>query len=205
MVAAMKFRLPLLAALVLAACELPPTGLSTAYVWPAEPVEVVMPANARSIRQQFKPPPSPDRFGEGHFGIDVVGPTGAPILAPAPGRVFASFFEPFYGAQLILEHGPDASGRRWRTRYWHLSSRDVKVGETVARGQKIAGLGRTGVLAGGILHLHFEVLREETPGNFKPLDPQLLWVDGVGRVTCYVPGRSHPDEPFRITYPVACL
>ena len=201
----MKLRAPLLAALILAACELPPVGLSTAYVWPAEPIEVVMPPNAPSIRQQFKPPPSPDRFGEGHFGIDVVGPTGAPILAPAPGRVHASFVEPFYGAQLILEHGPDASGRRWRTRYWHLNTREVKVGQIVARGETIAGLGRTGVLAGGILHLHFEVLREEKPGTFKPLDPQLLWIDGVGRVTCFEPGKTYADRPFRITYPVQCL
>ncbi len=189
----------------IAACNLPPTGLSAAYVWPAEKIDVVMPPNARSIRQQYKPAPSADRFGEAHLGIDVIGPPGDPILAPAPGRVIASFIEPFYGTQLILEHGPDASGRTYRTRYWHLQSRDVKRGDAVARGQKIAGLGRSGVLAAGILHLHFEVLQEVSPGRFETLDPQLLWIDGVGRVTCFEPGRTYSDRVFRMTYPVECL
>lgn len=200
----MKLKPPLVAALLLAACEIPQTGLSTAYVRPAEPIDVVMPANAPSIRQQFRPAPSRDRYAEGHYGIDIVGPTDLPILAPVEGRVFASFFEPLYGAQMILEHGPDASGRRYRTRYWHMASKDVDVGDIVQRGQKLGGLGRTGMLSGGILHLHFEVMREERPGRFVPLDPHLLWIDGVGRVTCFQPDRSYQTEPLRLTYPVAC-
>ncbi|MEO1239298.1 MAG: M23 family metallopeptidase [Pseudomonadota bacterium] len=201
----MKIRVLMLAALVLTACQIPPVGLSTAYVRPAEPIDVVMPPNAPSIRQQFTPPPSRDRYAEGHYGIDVVGPLDAPILAPAPGRVVASFVEPIYGGQIIMEHGPDATGRMYRTRYAHLKSRVVRRGDVVARGQRIGGLGRGGITAGGILHLHFEVQQQQSSGRFEPLDPHLFWVDGIGRVTCFEPGRSYPDQPFAITYPAQCL
>lgn len=201
----MMLRIAILALMMLPACSLPPTGLSARYVKPAMPIDVVMPANARSIRQQFTPPPSPDRYAEGHYGIDVIGPPDAPILAPAPGRVVASFVEPIYGGQIIMEHGPDAAGRMYRTRYAHLRSRVVRRGDVVARGQRIGGLGRGGITGGGILHLHFEVQQQQTSGRFEPLDPHLFWIDGVGRVTCFETDKTYADRPFRITYPVQCL
>lgn len=198
-------RVSFLALLLLSACSLPPTGLSARYVKPATPIEVVMPANARSIRQQFTPPPSPELYADGHYGIDIIGPLNAPVLAPAPGRVIASFVDPAYGGQILIEHGPDANGRVYKTRYAHLKSRSVKRGDVVARGQRIGGLGRGGLTAAGILHLHFEVQERQPSGRFKQFDPHRYWINGVGRVTCFEPERSYPEDTFAITYPVQCL
>jgi hypothetical protein len=39
----------------------------------------------------------------------------------------------------------------------------------------------------------------------KVLDPQLFWVDGVGKITCYDKARSFPASLTALTYPVPCL
>ena len=44
--------------------------------------------------------------GEGHQGIDILGPVGTPVLAPAPGRVSDSWFGPMYGHQILIDHAP---------------------------------------------------------------------------------------------------
>lgn len=143
---------------------------------------------------------------DGHPGIDVVGAVGLPVLAPADGVVTASFLEPMYGHNIVLRHIDDADGAAIQTRLVHLDSRLVEEGERVRRGQQIATLGRTGVLAGGIPHLHFEVQRRlPRPYQlFETINPHLYWVAGPGIVTCFDPAATYPGKPFLITYPVAC-
>ncbi|MCB1774832.1 MAG: M23 family metallopeptidase [Gammaproteobacteria bacterium] len=143
---------------------------------------------------------------DGHPGIDVIGDVGLPVLAPADGVVTASFLEPMYGHNIVIRHGHDADGAEIQTRLVHLDSRLVEEGERVRRGQQVATLGRTGVLAGGIPHLHFEVQRRLPQSHrlFETVNPHRYWVNGPGHVTCYEEGADYPAEPFLATYPALC-
>lgn len=60
-----------------------------------------------------------------------------------------------YGNMVRLRHA-DYNGKTLQTRYAHLSSIVVKVGQTVKEGQLIGYTGDTGNVSGA--HLHFEVI-----------------------------------------------
>ena len=95
-----------------------------------------------------------------HDGVDIVAGEGAPIVAPAAGRVVhANLHEGNYGAVLEIDHGDGLV-----TRYAHLQSIEVKVGQHVVAGQQIARVGNTGISTGP--HLHLQVLR-----NGKSINP----------------------------------
>lgn len=161
---------------------------------------VSMPANAPSISQQFL-------FTTGggkHLGIDVIGKVGDPVIAVASGQVTNSFSEPAYGNRIEITHPPDVSGKRAVTVYKHLQQRLVGNGDWVVRGQQIGNLGATGVLAGRIPHLHFELYRQFGSAGETPSDPHLYWVNGVGQVTCFDPAVVYDESRFRTTYPVFC-
>ncbi|MCI5077431.1 M23 family metallopeptidase [Oricola sp.] len=184
-------------------------GDATPYLGEVEErIALTMPANAPSIRQQYRveDPNSENAAPYKHEGIDVIAKLGTPVLAAAPGRVTKSFVEPMYGNQVVIDHGADASGRRTISIYKHLDRKSVKVGDTVARGQAIGTLGRTGVLAAGILHLHFEIHRQVKPGGrgLIPIDPNRLWMNGVGKITCFDGAVEYDETVFRATYPVVC-
>lgn len=160
----------------------------------------VMPPNAPSIMNGHW------AAYDGHPGIDVVGEVGLAVLAPADGVVTASFFEPMYGHNIVIAHGLDVDGATIRTRLVHLDARLVEQGQPVKRGDQIATLGRTGVLAGGIPHLHYEVQRR-SDGRFQAFEtvnPHRYWVDGPGFVTCFDASATYRSQPFLTTYPVVC-
>src|ERR1017187_1511927 len=94
-----------------------------------------------------------------HEGIDVAAPMGAPIIAPAAGRVISVSNEPGYGNMFQIDHGNGIV-----TKFAHCSRIIVHVGEFVTRGQLIAAVGNTGLSTGP--HLHYEV-----HVNGKPVDP----------------------------------
>lgn len=105
-----------------------------------------------------------------HEGIDVVAPMGAPIVAPAAGRVIAAGREAGYGLSVEIDHGNGIV-----TRYAHASGIMVRVGDRVTRGQMIAAVGNSGLTTGP--HLHYEIhLRG------KPVDP-LTFVMPAGKNT----------------------
>ncbi len=85
-----------------------------------------------------------------HEGIDVVAPMGAPIVAPAAGRVISAGRESGYGLSLEIDHGNGIV-----TRYAHASRLMVSVGDRVTRGQVIAAVGNSGLATGP--HLHYEI------------------------------------------------
>ncbi|MGD8726468.1 MAG: M23 family metallopeptidase [Gemmatimonadales bacterium] len=85
-----------------------------------------------------------------HPGIDVSAPMGTPILAPANGRVVEARTISGYGRTVTVDHGYGI-----RTFYAHCSRIDVRVGQQVERGDKLAEVGRTGIATGP--HLHYEV------------------------------------------------
>lgn len=75
-----------------------------------------------------------------HFGLDIAAAEGAPVMAPAAGLV--TLAEPdlyFSGGTLIVDHGHGISST-----FIHLSAIEVKPGQRVTQGQRIARVGSTG-------------------------------------------------------------
>ncbi|WP_322054516.1 M23 family metallopeptidase [Paraburkholderia bannensis] len=93
-----------------------------------------------------------------HPGLDIVAPTGTPILAAAGGRVIFAGLKSGYGNCVEIDHG-----NGFATRYGHASKIDVQVGQIVLPGDHIADVGSTGRSTGP--HLHFEVIVNGTQVN----------------------------------------
>ena len=90
------------------------------------------------------------RIRRAHRGIDIVAPSGTSISAPAGGRVTAVERDFSFGLVVEIDHSNGI-----RTRYAHLRSSLVSVGDQVTRGTTIATVGSTGLSTGP--HLHYEV------------------------------------------------
>jgi hypothetical protein len=83
-----------------------------------------------------------------HAGIDIVAPSGTPVVAPAGGVV--TLADPdlvLDGGTVVVDHGYGLS-----TLYIHLSKIAVRKGEHVAQGQPIGTVGATGRATGANLH-----------------------------------------------------
>ncbi len=98
------------------------------------------------------------RNGRPHEGIDVSARRGTPIRAAEAGRVIHSGRLGDYGLVVVLKHAG-----YYRSVYAHARRLDVRRGEFVERGQKLAEVGTTGNATGP--HLHFEIRRRRTPRN----------------------------------------
>lgn len=112
------------------------------FIWPARgPITGIF-GSQRILNGEPKQP---------HYGVDVAGPVGAPVIAPADGIV--SLVNPdmfFSGGTLYLDHGHGLSSA-----FLHLSKILVKPGQTVKQGEKIALIGKTGRVTGA--HLDWRV------------------------------------------------
>ena len=73
------------------------------------------------------------------------------------------------GKSVTIEYDR-ADGSKYQTTYMHMSSIDVKVGDTVNAGQKIGVSGNTGTRTTGP-HLHFEVKTIAADGTKRNIDP----------------------------------
>jgi len=93
-----------------------------------------------------------------HQGLDISTPHGQPVQTPSDGTVVFNGSEGGYGKVLVIDHGYGV-----KTRYAHLSETVVRLGERVARGQKVAAVGNTGRSTGP--HLHYEVRVNGIPEN----------------------------------------
>ena len=105
-------------------------------------------------------------FAQNHTGVDLAAPEGTIVLAAADGTVTEYDYNEDDGYYLVLYHGMD-DGASWQTRYSHLASVKVQVGQKVVQGQEIAACGSTGASTGP--HLHWEVLKDS-----EPVDPQTV-------------------------------
>ncbi len=97
---------------------------------------------------------------EYHEGQDIDASYGTPVMVAAGGTITIAGRQRGYGNVIYVDHGAGLS-----TRYGHLSEIDVKIGQTVTRGQTIGLVGSTGRSTGP--HLHYEVRI-----NNQPVDPR---------------------------------
>jgi len=101
--------------------------------------------------------------GRPHFGVDVAGPIGTPVYAPAPGVVTLVHDDMFYsGGTLIIDHGLGVSSTMI-----HLNKIHVKEGAILKAGDLIADMGASGRATGS--HLDWRINWFDIR-----LDPQLL-------------------------------
>ena len=109
------------------------------------------------------------RWGALHDGVDLAGPIGTPIYAASDGIVKeAGYTNSGYGAWVLLQHADGTV-----TRYGHISSWNVQVGQRVFAGDQIGAIGNRGNSTGP--HLHFSVLL----GGNNPTDP-VAWLAARG-------------------------
>ncbi len=95
--------------------------------------------------------PEPYYIGGTHTGTDIAANVGAPVRAAANGQVIEVIKQSNnLGWHIVIAHSDG-----WSTLYGHLSEFMVDEGDTVERGQVIAGAGDTGFSLGP--HLPFEV------------------------------------------------
>ncbi len=85
-----------------------------------------------------------------HAGLDIAGPPGTPVYAPADGVVSYVGFEAGYGKLVSIDHGYGVV-----TRYGHNSRVFVELGQKVKRHDVISAIGSTGRSSGP--HVHYEV------------------------------------------------
>jgi murein DD-endopeptidase MepM/ murein hydrolase activator NlpD len=94
-----------------------------------------------------------------HEGLDLASALRSPILATAPGKVVFAGWRGSYGRMVEIDHGLGI-----HTRYAHMHSISVKVGDEVDYRQKIGLVGSSGRSTGP--HVHYEVRV-----NGRPFDP----------------------------------
>lgn len=101
---------------------------------------------------------------EPHHGVEILNPTGTPILAVEDGTVVVAGndahyaygpWENFYGNLVVILHHLPYMQEPVYTLYGHLSKITVQVGQAVKVGEIIGEVGATGRAIGS--HLHFEV------------------------------------------------
>jgi murein DD-endopeptidase MepM/ murein hydrolase activator NlpD len=98
-----------------------------------------------------------------HLGFDLAVTVNIPVKAGNDGKIVYADYLGIYGNCIVIDHGMGVSSL-----YGHLSSIDVKAGDTVKRDQVIGRSGMTG-LAGGD-HLHFSI---QVQGH--PVSPVEWW------------------------------
>lgn len=105
----------------------------------------------------FGPRRKPNGARGFHTGIDMAAVRNTPVKAAASGVVVQANYASGYGNTVVIAH----TGK-YRTRYAHLNSFSVAVGQKVERGEQIGKVGATGCVrskrrGGDASHLHFEV------------------------------------------------
>lgn len=136
----------------------PQTDFLAGFIWPASgPITGVF-GSQRVYNGEPRRP---------HYGVDVAGPVGAPVVAPASGLV--TMAEPdlfFSGGTMIIDHGHGLSST-----FLHLSKLLVETGQLVEQGELVAEIGATGRVTGP----HLDWRMNWTGGDRSVrIDPQLL-------------------------------
>lgn len=99
-------------------------------------------------------------YSQFHPAADMSNKTGTTVKAAGSGKVSEAGYDSSRGNYIVINHG-----NGFTTTYMHNSKLNVKKGDAVHKGDKIAAVGNTGNSTGA--HLHFEV---RLYGN--PVDPK---------------------------------
>lgn len=130
-------------------------GTPTSGVW-AKPVQGKI---SSSFGQRSQPTAGASTY---HKGIDIAANLGAPITAPANGRVITAGTAGGYGKLIEIDNGI-INDVKVTSRYGHLQNYIVSPNQLVNQGQIIGYVGNTGISTGP--HLHFEIRENGTPVN----------------------------------------
>ena len=119
----------------------------------------IRPSNAPiSSGYGYRLDPLGRRTSKKHNGIDFAGKPDSPIFVTADGVVRHAGWVPSFGQAILVDHGLGYS-----TLYAHTTGTQVKAGDIVKRGDKIATMGSSGRSTG--THLHYEVWKDGRPVN----------------------------------------
>jgi murein DD-endopeptidase MepM/ murein hydrolase activator NlpD len=104
-----------------------------------------------------------------HDAIDIMAPTGTPVIAAAPGTIEKIFFSDGGGGKTLYVRSEDG---RWSYYYAHLNdyAPGLKEGQRVGRGTRLGTVGFTGNANPAGPHLHFAINR---------MAPGEKWYDGT--------------------------
>lgn len=101
-----------------------------------------------------------------HTGIDFALSAGSDVLATADGVVTVQQYNKRAGNFVRIKHDG-----MYSTRYYHLQTALVKIGEKVKKGQVIGLVGNTGLST--VPHLHYEILKNDAMVDPKDYLPKL--------------------------------
>ena len=110
-------------------------GFVQKFIWPAAGRISGVYGSQRVLNGQPRRP---------HFGLDIAGPTGSRVIAPADGQVVVA--EPdmyFSGGTVIIDHGGGVFSS-----FLHLSKINVRLLQMVKQGEAIAEMGASGRVTG---------------------------------------------------------
>ncbi|MGF1593151.1 MAG: M23 family metallopeptidase [Kiloniellaceae bacterium] len=132
----------------------PESDFDTGFIWPAIGRISGVYGSQRILNGEPRQP---------HYGIDIAGPVGTPVMAPADGIVTLVHPDMYFsGATLIIDHGHGLSST-----FLHLQEIRVAEGQKVRQGEEVALMGASGRVTGP--HLDWRInWREER------IDPALL-------------------------------
>jgi len=132
----------------------PETDFDSGFIWPAKgPISGVY-GSQRILNGEPRQP---------HYGVDIAGPVGTPVMAPADGVVTLAHPDMYFsGATLIIDHGHGLSSS-----FLHLEKIEVTVGQQVKQGEQVALMGKSGRVTGA--HLDWRMNWHD-----QRIDPQLL-------------------------------
>lgn len=112
-----------------------------------------------------------------HKGIDIRCKGDAVLATENNGKVVAvNHNANTAGGKSVTIEYPRSDGSKVQNTYMHLSSVDVKVGDTVQARQKVGVSGNTGTRATGE-HLHFGVTLVSADGQKRDMDPAVYLAD----------------------------
>ncbi|HEV2916331.1 MAG TPA: M23 family metallopeptidase [Candidatus Babeliales bacterium] len=90
-----------------------------------------------------------------HYGIDLAAIKGTHVIAARSGKILYAGYQPKYGNMVLIRHD-----KQFKTRYAHLNTIQVAIGDWILKGSCIGTVGDTGYIrkegADGS-HLHFEM------------------------------------------------
>ncbi|UKA68393.1 M23 family metallopeptidase [Arthrobacter sp. FW306-05-C] len=110
----------------------------------------------------FRVSPITGAAAELHTGIDLASACSTAVFAAGSGTVVEAGWSPYgSGNRIVVDHGNGL-----KSTYNHLASVGVFLGQALAPGQQIAGVGTTGASTG--CHLHFEVVINDRTVNPAP-------------------------------------